>query len=325
MYPILTTERLLLKPPTKDDFDDMFAIRSNKELCAAMVGRPVKKTVDAYRAEFTLGQQNGNFFTIRLKENNKFIGFIDAEKFWRSKKAGTLSHVGFDIALLPEYWGKGLATEAMQKVVHFAFMGIKAPWLCANHIPINPAIAKLLLKCGFACHSANDKSEQHRYTKEDYLKNNLLTETDENIYDYKIRNSPYSYDNPIRVIDRVIYPDDVNVALCGQSVIAMLTGLSVADVAGIMHVDIPGQEVLPKYMEYTLNYYGIKTRGSWTKRVAIKQDTILPDICILLMQAPHWNYFSLYCNGIYYDPKVGIVDKLPDGVKPLSYVWEIYN
>ena len=323
MYPILTTERLALKPLAKDDFDDMFAIRSNKDLCAAMV-RTLQKNPDNYRVEFTQGLQNGTFFTIRQKDDNNFIGYIEADKIRNSGKARTISSVGLYIVLLPEYWGNGYATEALQKAIHFAFMGIKTPFVYANIYVDNPVAVKFFQKLGLTYHSSNSKSVQYRYTKDDYISNYALTKADEDVYDYRLRNSPYSYDNPLRAINGVKYPNDVNVALCGQSVIAMLTGLSVAEVADVMYVDTPGQEVTPSYMEYTLDYYGIKSKGGWAKRVAINADTILPDICILLMNVPgKWNYFSLYYKGVYYDPKVGVVEKLPDSVKPVSYIWEI--
>jgi len=249
------------------------------------------------------------------------------DKYWQGKKTPTLNYVGLNFMLLPEYWGQGLGTEAVKKAIHFTFMGLEAPWLFISHFTAKPEYAKFIKKLGLSHHSTNGKknsNEQYRYTRADYLNNNNLA--DENMYDYKAVKSSYNHGKPIRIIDGIKYPDDVHVGLCGQSVIAMLAGLSTAEVAGVMHVDTPGQEVHISYMLYTLDYYGLKKRGTWAKRVPINKDTVLPDICILLMSAPEgWNYFSLYYKGTYYDPKVGVVDKLPADIKPISYIWEIYN
>jgi len=329
MYPILETERLLLRPMGKSDFDTMFAMRSNKEWCATMLARPAQAKSDAYRIEFTHGLQNGTFFTVWLREQDDFIGFVEVDKYWRgSKNAKVIDYAGLYCMLLPEYWGSGLEIEALTKAIHFAFMGLNVNWLFAGHLVANPAPAMVITQLGLSHHSRcggkNNPHEQYRYTRADYLKNNALA--DECVYDYNIKQSPYGHDNPIRVIDEIKIPENVDVGLCGQSVIAMLTGLSIAEVAAVMHVGTPGQEVHPSYMEYTLDYYGIKRKGSWGKRIAINKDTVLPDTCILLMNAPEgWNYFSLYHKGKYFDLRVGIVEKLPDSIKPISYVWEIYN
>jgi RimJ/RimL family protein N-acetyltransferase len=124
MYPILETEKSLLKPLVKADFDDMFALRSNKELCTAMLARAVQKKPDIYRIEFTQGLQNGNFYTVRQKESNRFIGFIELDKYLRIKDKA-IDNVGLYIMLLPEYWGSGLEIEAMQKQFILPLWGLK--------------------------------------------------------------------------------------------------------------------------------------------------------------------------------------------------------
>ena len=51
--------------------------------------------------------------------------------------------------MLPDYWGKGLASEAIQAVMKYAFTKLKAKALFAGHNPKNTASKRLLLKAGF--------------------------------------------------------------------------------------------------------------------------------------------------------------------------------
>jgi len=69
-----------------------------------------------------------------------------------------------------------------------------------------------------------------------------------------IRN-PYSYDNPIRKIDNVIYVKEPTGYLCGQSVIAMLANVPVDEVIKVMKTD---KGTSTAQIDNALFYYGIK-------------------------------------------------------------------
>jgi len=55
----------------------------------------------------------------------------------------------FGIHLRREYWGQGLAMEASQAVIDYAFDQLGAKALFAGHHPANEASRRLLLKLGF--------------------------------------------------------------------------------------------------------------------------------------------------------------------------------
>ena len=130
--------------------------------------------------------------------------------------------------------------------------------------------------------------------------------------------SPYNYDNPVRKITDITFTEDVKVRLCGQSVIAMLAKLPVAEVVATSKND--GESPM-YYMKNTLLYYGIKHSG---KLIEINENTVLPETCILLMKAPKWDYWSLYHKGVYYDPKFGVFSTPPADAVFLSY-WEVFT
>ena len=128
--------------------------------------------------------------------------------------------------------------------------------------------------------------------------------------------SPYSFDHPIRRIDSISYIKEPNGYLCGQSVIAMLAGVSVDEVIAVMQNDKGTPTPL---MRRALSWYGLKTK---TKPRLRYFGGILPDCCILSIMLPGYGHWSLYYKGKYYDPEFGVLDKLPPQAK-LRYYWEV--
>ena len=69
------------------------------------------------------------------------------------------------------------------------------------------------------------------------------------------QNSPYSFDNPVRKIDSmqvIIQPED---GLCGQACVAMLAGVTIAEVISVM--DCREWQATMGRVISALNYYGI--------------------------------------------------------------------
>lgn len=145
MYPILETERLILKPLHENDFDDMYKLVSDPVTFSKMEGE-VYNDPKTYKKDFIETVNGGECLTIRNKETDFFIGFIFIHQYI---KKGEITYSQVVTALLPEYWGQGYCTEATKKLLHFAFLGIKTPWLCANQFQDNPAAGSVLKKCVF--------------------------------------------------------------------------------------------------------------------------------------------------------------------------------
>lgn len=319
MYPILETERLLLKPLQESDYEDMFKLESDPVVGATVEGG-VQNNPKTYKNDFIQTVKGGECLTIRLKETEKFIGYILIHQYINKKKC-EVKYSQLGTALFEGYWNKGYCTEATKKLLHFAFYGIKTPWICANQFCINPAAGEVLKKCGFSYYATykmdNKPYDQYRYKREDYIKN----DNDKHfIYDYilPLNKSPYNDDNPIRKIDGIKYIKEPTGYLCGQSIIAMLANVSVDEVIEVMETD-KGTSVAA--IDDALYYYGFKHGKT---RKSYKPDTVLPDICILSLKLPGYGHWSLYYKGTFYDPEFGVSDKIPEKAK-LCYYWEIIN
>jgi len=321
MYPTLETDRLILRPLQENDYDDMFKLFSNPTIMSTMEGE-IPDDEKAFRKVFLQTVESGvGDFSIRLKKTDNFIGYIQLHNYI-DKKKGLIKYSQIGIALFPKYWGKGYCTEVTEKILHFAFLGIKTPWICANQLCINPAAGKALQKCGFKFYKTfkmeKGPYDQYRYTKDDYIKNNAINTAKEAAYNYSlpVKESPYSYENPVRKIKSIKYVKEPTGYLCGQSVIAMLVNVSVDEA-----IDVIGHDrgTSTAEIDEALTYYGIK-HGKTRKKY--NADTILPEICILSLQLPGYGHWSLYYKGTYYDPEFGVSKKCPPKAK-LCYYWEI--
>ena len=84
------------------------------------------------------------YWPIFMKDTNEFMGCCGLRPYDLEKN---IYEVG--IHILPQYWGKGIASEALNKVIEYAFEELKVSNLFAGHNPENSASKKLLTKVGF--------------------------------------------------------------------------------------------------------------------------------------------------------------------------------
>lgn len=102
---------------------------------------------------------------------------------------------------------------------------------------------------------------------------------------------------------------------CGQAVLAMLSDNSVAEIIKTVGTD---RETTLKQMFLALDYYGIEYSK---ERRQITKKRELPKVCILSLETPHCWHWSLYFDGIFYDPEYGILTDFPPSKR--RYYWEI--
>lgn len=104
---------------------------------------------------------------------------------------------------------------------------------------------------------------------------------------------------------------------CGQAVLAMLSGESVDSVVTLVKTE---RETKLKDMFFALDSFGIKY--SQERREAEKISD-LPSVCILSLETPHCWHWSLYFDGVFYDPEYGVLDDFPPSNR--RYFFEIFK
>lgn len=128
------------------------------------------------------------------------------------------------------------------------------------------------------------------------------------------QNSPYSVDNPIRKIDSIdviIQPED---GLCGQACVAMLAGVTIAEVMSVM--DCREWQATMGMVISALNYYGIDHN-----KVIIYTEgkpAVLPKCCIMMEKMGRFCHYLIHFDGKFYDSNLGVFEEY-DMSKLLGY------
>ena len=129
--------------------------------------------------------------------------------------------------------------------------------------------------------------------------------------------SPYSFENPIRKIDSmelILQPGD---GLCGQTCVAMLAGVTIADVITVM--DCREWQGTMGRLISALNYYGID-HSDVLIYPGDKDHVVLPKCAILMEKMGRYAHYLIHYDGDFYDPNLGILDEEYDYDKLLGYL-----
>lgn len=129
------------------------------------------------------------------------------------------------------------------------------------------------------------------------------------------QNSPYSFENPIRKIDSmnvIIQPED---GLCGQACVAMLAGVTIAEVISVM--DCREWQATMGRVISALNYYGIDHTDiiNYTEG----RDAVLPKCCIMMEKMGRFCHYLVHFDGKFYDSNLGVLESY-DMSKLLGYL-----
>ena len=147
-FPILVTERLVLRELRPSDVEHVFAMRSDP-LVMQHVNRPLAATVEDAAALITLitttvAANDAVQWAITMKDDDTFIGLIG---FWRMVKEHHCGELGYMLAR--DHWGKGVISEAIGTVVPFGFDTLGFHKVEAITRPENLASIRALEKNGF--------------------------------------------------------------------------------------------------------------------------------------------------------------------------------
>lgn len=102
---------------------------------------------------------------------------------------------------------------------------------------------------------------------------------------------------------------------CGQAVLAMITGKSVNDIVNVCGTE---KETTLKQMISVLSNNGITVACQRTQFVDKNE---LPDVALLSLETPKCWHWSLYYNGLFYDPEYGLITDVPPSNR--RYFWEL--
>jgi hypothetical protein len=148
----IITERLILRKLTPEDLDDMFLLDSNPDVVKYVGIKPLTKKEESLKMIENLINQYKKNGTARLavieKESNQFIGWSGI-KLLTDEVNGFKNVYELGYRFLPEFWGKGYATEAALASLDLGFNQLNADKIYAYADVENENSHKILTKLGF--------------------------------------------------------------------------------------------------------------------------------------------------------------------------------
>ena len=145
--PTLETARLTLRTPEIDDAEDIFEYAKKPNVTRYLTWEPHKSMSDTLEyinmVSNKIKKDEAGEWGIQLKETGKIIGSIGFVLYDQNSSCGELGYV-----IAEEYWGQGIMTEAISRVIQFAFENMGLQRVEAVHYPENPASGRAMQKAG---------------------------------------------------------------------------------------------------------------------------------------------------------------------------------
>lgn len=146
---VLETERLVIRPFKHSDLTDFFEYASVSGV-GEMAGWSHHKSIEESSKILDMFIDDHKTFALELKNNGKVIGSVGIEKInplndpYKNMYGKEIGYV-----LSKDYWGRGLMTEAVKKVVEFCFEDLRLSYLWISHWTKNDKSRRVIEKCEF--------------------------------------------------------------------------------------------------------------------------------------------------------------------------------
>src|SRR5437667_1605165 len=147
-FPELATARFRLRQLTKDDENEIFALRSD-DFINQYLDRPKANSLDDARNFISkisdgIAKNEAMFWVVTPKDETRFLGTIC---LWRISREEAKAEIGYE--LLPENHGKGIMQEVIPEILRFGFEEMKLQTIEAELSPRNLKSVRLLEKNNF--------------------------------------------------------------------------------------------------------------------------------------------------------------------------------
>lgn len=156
---ILTTERLLLRQMTEADAPLVYALNTSPGVLQYVHEPSLKDEADALRVikEIIMPQYslyNLGRWAIERREDGQFMGWCGL------KYLADIDEVDLGYRLMPQYWGKGYASEAAGSTLTFGFTQRNLPTIIGRAHIDNIASWSILEKIGMQFRELGEEDGQ---------------------------------------------------------------------------------------------------------------------------------------------------------------------
>lgn len=148
----LETARLTLRPLTRCDEDNLFTLYGDPRVMEIRrIGTQTREESDQ-RLQAHLDQWRRRGFgswAVFHQQNGEFIGDCGFRENLHGSNDSEMQEIALSYGLTPEYWGKGLTTEAARAVLDYGFSELGFDAVYAMSENDNRASLRILEKLGF--------------------------------------------------------------------------------------------------------------------------------------------------------------------------------
>ena len=161
---LLETERLILRDYMISDLKEVHAWMSDPEVMLYLEWKTssMEETKENLLKTINdIGSSNRNeyYFAMIEKETQKHIGGAGFKIITRKHNSG-IAELGYFLS--KDYWGKGIAVEAVLRIIKFGFVDLKLHKISASCDSENRGSERIMQKCGLSKEGELRKERFHR-------------------------------------------------------------------------------------------------------------------------------------------------------------------
>jgi RimJ/RimL family protein N-acetyltransferase len=147
----LITERLILRPPSQNDVNELFELMSEKNLTTFLTWESHKNIETTRNVIQGLidSQKEGNSYHWCICHGEQIIGLVSLIDVRRRIRTWTLNRAELSYWIGSNYQRKGFATEASRAVVELGFDNLELHKIIIAHVTENMESLSICNKLGF--------------------------------------------------------------------------------------------------------------------------------------------------------------------------------
>lgn len=158
MATIFITKRLRVRHFTSSDADNFFALQGNAEVMQYIRPPRTREESDSFLQNNILTaspRDHKGYWAVEEADSGKFVG-----SFVIIPIPDDIEKIQMGYSFLPEYWGRGYATEVTKEGVNYFYN--RTPLMEIYGVTETPNMAsqKVLLKAGFVLHTKKMEGEK---------------------------------------------------------------------------------------------------------------------------------------------------------------------
>ncbi len=158
-FPVITTERLVLRAITEKDAEDIFYLRTHDDLMR-YIARPRPASVEdllplIQKIQNNVATNEGIAWAMTMKGDDRMMGHMSYHVLYKEHYRAEIGYM-----MRQEYHGQGIMDEAIKATIAYGFDKLGLHSIEAHVNPANAASRKLL--------------ERNNFTQEAYFKENIF-------------------------------------------------------------------------------------------------------------------------------------------------------